>query len=180
MNSGRRECKDKFSLIKYRGHSSIIQQFCKGRNWCKSNPIWKVWHFGNIVSRECVDLSHWSQTLITGSNKNARNMRKTQMLSLGHTGGAIKSMVVMNIPGVFVTKDGSREMWVVLMDCSYNKEHHFTCWTCLGCCTNKAGRLQGWLDNPQSKWKGQINQLWFHNAHRERGSICMQDQGGIC
>jgi hypothetical protein len=58
-------------------------------------------------------------------NKGARNVHNMQLLSLGHTGGALKSTAVIDIPGVFLTKDGDMGMQAVQKECSYNKEHNF-------------------------------------------------------
>ena len=59
------------------------------------------------------------------SSKCTRNVRKTQTLSLGHTGEAVESTAVIDISGVFTSKDGKVGMRAVLKECSHNKEHNF-------------------------------------------------------
>jgi hypothetical protein len=44
----------------------------------------------------------------------------TQTYSLGHTGEAVKSTVIVDIPEVFISKDGTKGMRAVLKECSYN------------------------------------------------------------
>ena len=58
-------------------------------------------------------------------NNGARNVLIMQLLSLGNTGGALESTAVIDIAGVFMTKDGDMGMQAVLKECSYNKEHNF-------------------------------------------------------
>lgn len=49
----------------------------------------------------------------------------TQNASLGHTGGAGESTVMIDIHRVFVSKDSKMELQAVLKECSYDKEHNF-------------------------------------------------------
>ena len=46
-------------------------------------------------------------------------------MSLRHTGGAVKATPMMDIPGVFASKEGAVGMKAVLQDCSFSKEHNF-------------------------------------------------------
>ncbi len=46
-------------------------------------------------------------------------------MSLGHTGGAVEATAIMDIPGVFASKDSTVGMKAVLQDCSFSKEHNF-------------------------------------------------------
>ena len=47
------------------------------------------------------------------------------MYSLGHVGLAMESTVLIDIPGVFVTKSGDAGMKAVLKDCSFSMKHNF-------------------------------------------------------
>jgi hypothetical protein len=40
-------------------------------------------------------------------------------------GTAIETIVMINIPGVFISKDRDMGMRVSLKECSYNKAHNF-------------------------------------------------------
>ena len=59
------------------------------------------------------------------SNRGAKNVWDTKMYSLGHAGMAMESTAVIDIPGVFVTKDGEKGLPVVLKDCSFDWGHNF-------------------------------------------------------
>lgn len=52
-------------------------------------------------------------------------MCKMQMFSLGHTGKAMESTVMIEILGVFVLNDSKMIIRAVLKKCRYNKEHNF-------------------------------------------------------
>jgi hypothetical protein len=59
------------------------------------------------------------------NNKDMKNVCKTQILSLEHTSGVIKSIAVIDIPGVFMQKGSESGMQAVLKEFSYEKEHNF-------------------------------------------------------
>jgi hypothetical protein len=66
-----------------------------------------------------------ASTHVKWTNKCKRNVCNTQMLSLRYTNRAIYSTIMINIPGVFMTKDGNMGLRPVLKECSYNKDHNF-------------------------------------------------------
>ncbi len=47
-----------------------------------------------------------ASTHVTWSSKCARNVHEECTMSLGHTGGAVEATAIMNIPGVFKSKEG--------------------------------------------------------------------------
>ncbi len=51
---------------------------------------------------------------ITWSSKCARNVHEECTMSLGHPGGAVEATAIMDIPGVFTSKEGAVGMKVVL------------------------------------------------------------------
>ena len=51
--------------------------------------------------------------------------REAHTYSLGHTGDAIESTAIIDIPGVLTSTDGTVGLKAVLHECSYNKEHNF-------------------------------------------------------
>ena len=53
-------------------------------------------------------------THVTWSSKCTRNLQEARTYSLGHTGEAVKSTVVIDIPGVFTSKDGTVGLKAVL------------------------------------------------------------------
>ena len=66
-----------------------------------------------------------ASTHVTRCNVGARNVRDMMVYSLGHTGSAMESTALIDIPGVFVDKDGKTGMMAVLKDCSFSKKHNF-------------------------------------------------------
>ena len=78
-------------------------------------------------------------THITWSSKCPRNVQEACTYSLGHKGEAVESTSVMDIPGVFISKDGTLGLKAVLHKCSYNKEHDFNLFRILRLFHN-----QGW------------------------------------
>ena len=67
-------------------------------------------------------------------------MCDTQMLSPGHTGGAIKITTVIDIPGVFMSMNKDKGMMVALQECSYNKAYNFNLLSMSMLLHNKAGK----------------------------------------
>ena len=57
-----------------------------------------------------------ASTHVTRCNVGARNIRDTMVYSLGHTGSAMESTALIDIPGIFVNKDGKIGMKAVLRD----------------------------------------------------------------
>ena len=47
------------------------------------------------------------------------------MYSLGHAGSAMESNALIDIPGVFVNKNGEKGLQAVLKDCSFSTNHNF-------------------------------------------------------
>ena len=66
-----------------------------------------------------------ASTHVTRYNVGAKNVRDTMMYSLGHSGSAMESTALIDIPGVFMSKDGKAGMKAVLKDCSYSTKHNF-------------------------------------------------------
>jgi hypothetical protein len=62
---------------------------------------------------------------VTWCNKGARNIRKTQSLSLGHTSEAIETTAMIDVTGLFVLKTGEAGVKAVLKECSYDRAHNF-------------------------------------------------------
>ena len=62
---------------------------------------------------------------VTWSNRGMKDMQDTKMYSLRHAGAAMESTVVIDIPGVFVTKGGKMGLPTILKDCSFNGGHNF-------------------------------------------------------
>ena len=98
------------------------------------------------------------------------------MYSLGHVGLAMESTVLIDIPGVFVTKSGDAGMRAVLKDCSYSKKHNFNLLS-----MSRLLHKQGWkivrgddtlirIENGQ----GGTIRFRYCSAHQEGGNICMQ------
>ena len=50
---------------------------------------------------------------ITWNSKCTRNVHEECTMSLGHTGGALEATAIMDIPGVFVSKEGAVGMKAV-------------------------------------------------------------------
>ena len=73
-----------------------------------------VWICGTVAS-----------THVTRYNVGAKNVRDTMVYSLGHTGSAMESTALIDIPGVFMSKDGKARMKAVLKDCSFSAKHNF-------------------------------------------------------
>jgi hypothetical protein len=65
-----------------------------------------------------------ASTHVPRYNVVARNICDTMMYSLGHTGSAMESTALIDIPGVFVNKDGKTGMKAVLKDCSFIEKHN--------------------------------------------------------
>lgn len=63
---------------------------------------------------------------VTWCNKGAINLCDIQMLSLGHTGEAVGTTAVINIPGMFMPTPGELGIIAVVRECQYNKVHSFT------------------------------------------------------
>ena len=59
------------------------------------------------------------------SNRCARNVYDTKIYGLRHTGEAMQSSVINDIPGAFVTKCGEKGLQAVLKYCSFNRVHNF-------------------------------------------------------
>jgi hypothetical protein len=59
--------------------------------------------------------------------------------SLGHSGSAMESTTLIDIPGVFMSKDRKAGMRAVLKDCSFSAKHNFNL---LG--MSKLLHKQGW------------------------------------
>ena len=53
------------------------------------------------------------------------NVLDTKMYSLGHVDSAIESTALIDIPGVFISKNITKGLQAVLKDCNYNKGHNF-------------------------------------------------------
>ena len=51
-------------------------------------------------------------------NTGAKNVPDSMVYSLGHSGSAMESTTLIDIPGVFLSKDGKAGMRAVLKDCS--------------------------------------------------------------
>ena len=51
---------------------------------------------------------------ITWNSKCARNVHKECTMSLGHTGGAVEATAIMDISGVFTSKEGDVGVKAVL------------------------------------------------------------------
>ena len=66
-----------------------------------------------------------ASTHITLSDKGTKNVYDMQMLSIGHTDGAIETMALINIPWVLMIKNEDTGMLAVLKECSYNNAHSF-------------------------------------------------------
>ena len=66
-----------------------------------------------------------ASTHVTWSSKGMRNVHDRMVYSLGHTGSAAESNALVDIPGVFVSKDGDRGLQMVLRDCSFSVKHNF-------------------------------------------------------
>ena len=66
-----------------------------------------------------------ASTDVMWSIKGARNVRGTLTLSLGHSGGAVESTAIIDIPGMFMTNDGISGTRAVLKECCYSKAHNF-------------------------------------------------------
>ena len=66
-----------------------------------------------------------TSTHVTWSNKCTRNVGDTKLYSLRHTGGAMESTAVIDIPGVFMTKCREKGLQAMLKDCSFNGGHNF-------------------------------------------------------
>jgi hypothetical protein len=81
-----------------------------------------------------------ASTLITWNNKGARNVCDSQMLSLGHTGEAIKINTVIDIPGVFMSTNKDTGRMVALQECSYNKAYNFNLLSMSRLSHNQAGK----------------------------------------
>jgi hypothetical protein len=66
-----------------------------------------------------------ASTHVTRCNAGARNIRDTMVYSMGHTGSAMESTALIDIPGIFVNKDGKTGVKAVLKDCSFSTKHNF-------------------------------------------------------
>ena len=66
-----------------------------------------------------------ASTHVTRCNAGARNIRDTMVYSMGHTGSAMESTALIDIPGIFVNKDGKTAVKAVLKDCSFSTKHNF-------------------------------------------------------
>ncbi len=66
-----------------------------------------------------------ASTHITWNSKCTRNVCEEHTMSLRHTGGAVEATAIMDIPGVFASKEGVVGLKAVLQDCSFSKEHNF-------------------------------------------------------
>ena len=66
-----------------------------------------------------------ASTHVTWNSKCTRNVHEEHTMSLGHTGGAVEATAIIDIPGVFTSKDGEVGLKAVLQDCSFSKEHSF-------------------------------------------------------
>ncbi len=67
-------------------------------------------------------------------------MRDTKMYSLGNVGTAMESTALINIPRVFLNKDGAKGLQAVLRDCSYNGGHNFNLLSMSKLLHNKGGK----------------------------------------
>ena len=56
---------------------------------------------------------------MTRQNVGARNIRDAMVYSLGHAGSAMESTTLIDIPGVFMSKDRKAGMKAVLKDSSF-------------------------------------------------------------
>ena len=61
---------------------------------------------------------------ITWNSKCARNEHEECTMSLGHTGGAVEATAIIDIPGVFTSKEDAAGLKAVLQDCTFSKEHN--------------------------------------------------------
>ena len=66
-----------------------------------------------------------ASTHSTYNKGGATNERQTGSASLGHAGTAVKAESTIDIPGRFVTRDGSLGIKATLQGVSYNREHNF-------------------------------------------------------
>jgi len=66
-----------------------------------------------------------ASTHVMRYNVGAKNVCDTMVYSLGHSGSAMESIALIDIPGVFMSKDGKAGMKAVLKDCSFNTKHNF-------------------------------------------------------
>jgi hypothetical protein len=66
-----------------------------------------------------------ASTHVTRYNVGAKNVGDTMVYSLGHTGSAMESTALIDIPGVFMSKDRKAGMKAVLKDCSFSAKHIF-------------------------------------------------------
>ena len=78
---------------------------------------------------------------VTWNNKGARNVHDMMMYTLGHAGSAMESNALLDIPEVFVNKDGEAEVQAVLKDCSFNAKHNFNLVSMSSYCISKGGKL---------------------------------------
>ena len=62
---------------------------------------------------------------VTWNSKCARNVHKERTMSLGHTGRTVEATAIIDILGVFSSKDGVAGLRAVLQGCSFSKEHNF-------------------------------------------------------
>ena len=66
-----------------------------------------------------------TSTHVTRYNVGAKSIRDMMVYSLGHTGSAMESTALIDIPGVFMSKDGKAGMKAVLKDFSFGMKHNF-------------------------------------------------------
>jgi len=66
-----------------------------------------------------------ASTHSTYNKGGATNERQTGSASLGHAGTAVKAESTIDIPGRFVTRDGSYGIKATLQGVSYNRQHNF-------------------------------------------------------
>ena len=59
------------------------------------------------------------------SKLGAKNVRRTNSASLGHTGKALKAESTIDMPGQFANWDGTLVLKATLSNCSCSKEHNF-------------------------------------------------------
>jgi hypothetical protein len=79
-----------------------------------------------------------ASTHVTWGNKGTKNIPDIKMYSLGHVGLAMESTAIIDIPRVFVIKDGKKRIQAVLKDCSFDGWHNFNFRSVSKCCTSRA------------------------------------------
>ena len=61
----------------------------------------------------------------TNNSSGGQNVKDTGSVSLGHAGEALKATKTIDLPGQYVTKDGTLGLKATLTDVNFNETHNF-------------------------------------------------------